>query len=228
MMMEKNIGVAPTTAVPINTGLAAALNVLPAPSLASSRCLARSKSTPMLKSFLISACTFGTASIRDSSYTDCALSVTGPYESTAMVTGPMPRNPNATKPNANTAGASMSDAKPCVLIQAPVAINANIAMPNQNALKLPATKPERIFSDAPPSSDEVTTSRTCRECTDVKAFTNSGIIAPASVPHVITEACFQHKVVSPPRLGMIWLKPSHFGANQIADFSHASEVSGAS
>ena len=27
-----------------------------------------------------------------------------------MVTGPMPRNPNATRPNANTAGASISSA----------------------------------------------------------------------------------------------------------------------
>jgi len=36
---------------------------------------------------------------------DCALSVTGPYESTAIVTGPMPRKPNATSPKAKTAGA---------------------------------------------------------------------------------------------------------------------------
>ena len=43
----------------------------------------------------------------DSSKTDCALSVTGPYESTAIVTGPMPRNPNATRPNAKTGGASI-------------------------------------------------------------------------------------------------------------------------
>ena len=78
MMMEKIIVVAPTTAVPISTGFAVALNVLPAPSLASSKYLARSKSTLMLKSFLISASTFGTASISESSYTDCALSVTGP------------------------------------------------------------------------------------------------------------------------------------------------------
>src|SRR2546426_1096847 len=32
----------------------------------------------------------------ESSKTDCALSVTGPYESTAIVTGPMPRKPKAT------------------------------------------------------------------------------------------------------------------------------------
>lgn len=42
MMMEKIIVVAPTTAVPIRTGLAVALNVFPAPSLSSSRSLARS------------------------------------------------------------------------------------------------------------------------------------------------------------------------------------------
>ena len=41
MMMEKIIVVAPTTAVPMSTGLAVALNVLPAPSFSSSRSLAR-------------------------------------------------------------------------------------------------------------------------------------------------------------------------------------------
>ena len=37
--------VAPTTAVPISTGFAVALKVLPAPSFSSNRCLARSKFT---------------------------------------------------------------------------------------------------------------------------------------------------------------------------------------
>ena len=44
MMIEKIIVVAPTTAVPISTGLAVALNVLPAPSFSSRKCLACSKS----------------------------------------------------------------------------------------------------------------------------------------------------------------------------------------
>jgi phosphate starvation-inducible protein PhoH and related proteins len=48
IMIEKIIVVAPTTAVPISTGLAVALNVFPAPSFSSSRCLARSKFTSML------------------------------------------------------------------------------------------------------------------------------------------------------------------------------------
>ncbi len=44
-MIEKIIVVAPTTAVPISTGFAVALNVLPAPSFSSSRSFARSKCT---------------------------------------------------------------------------------------------------------------------------------------------------------------------------------------
>ena len=107
-MIEKIIVVAPTTAVPISTGFAVALKVLPAPSFSSSRCLARSKFTSKPYSCLSSCLMFGSVSITDSSNTDCALSVTGPYESTAMVTGPMPRNPNATRPNAKTAGAIIS------------------------------------------------------------------------------------------------------------------------
>ena len=43
MMIEKMSVVAPTTAVPISTGLAVALNVLPAPSLSSRKCLPFSK-----------------------------------------------------------------------------------------------------------------------------------------------------------------------------------------
>ena len=42
--IEKIIVVDPTTAVPISTGLAVALNVLPAPSFSSSRCFAVAKS----------------------------------------------------------------------------------------------------------------------------------------------------------------------------------------
>src|ERR1700733_4345990 len=145
-----------------------------------------------------------------------------------MGTGPMPRKPNATKPKAKTAGASMMASKPCVLIQAPVAINASIAMPSQNALKLPATRPDKMLSDAPPSSDEVTTSRTCRECTDVKAFTSSGIIAPARVPQVITEESFHHSVVSPPRFGIIWLDTRYVAPIEMAEVNHTREVSGAS
>ena len=67
MMIEKIIVVAPTTAVPISTGLAEALKVLPAPSLASSSYLARSNFTSMPKSFFNSASMPGTVSISDNS-----------------------------------------------------------------------------------------------------------------------------------------------------------------
>ena len=45
MMIEKIIVVAPTTAVPMSTGFAVALKVLPAPSFSSSRSFAAAKFT---------------------------------------------------------------------------------------------------------------------------------------------------------------------------------------
>ena len=77
-MIEKIMVVAPTTAVPISTGLAVALNVFPAPSFSSSRSLATSKFGAKPKSRWISVEMAGICSMVDSSYTDCALSVTGP------------------------------------------------------------------------------------------------------------------------------------------------------
>ena len=41
---------------------------------------------------------------------------------------------------------------------------------------------------------------------DVKILTSSGMMAPASVPQVMIEESFHHKVVSPPRFGIIWLE----------------------
>src|SRR6185503_8974314 len=143
----------------------------------------------------MSALADGICSIVESSKTDCALSVTGPYESTAIVTGPMPRKPKATRPNAKTAGAIISALPPVGKLRLTpyaTAIRPMMVMPSQYALKLPATKPDRMFRDAPPCRDEVTTSRVCAESTDVNTFTNSGMIAPASVPHVMMEDSFHH------------------------------------
>ena len=66
-MIEKIMVVAPTTAVPMSTGLAVALKVLPAPSFSSSRRLPFSKSGSKPKSFSISSLTLGTFSMSDSS-----------------------------------------------------------------------------------------------------------------------------------------------------------------
>ena len=54
-----------------------------------------------------------------------------------------------------------------------------------------------MFSDAPPSREDDTTSRTCADSVDVKIFTSSGMIAPASVPQVMTVDSFHHIVPSP-------------------------------
>src|SRR5215210_4907647 len=110
----------------------------------------------------------GMLSITESSNTDCALSVTGPYESTAIVTGPIPRNPKATRPNANTAGAIISDGSnpPVVVTAYAPPISTRNAMPIQYAEKLPAMSPDKMLSDGPPSRDAVTTSRTCRDSVD--------------------------------------------------------------
>src|SRR5262245_23982358 len=65
-------------------------------------------------------------------------------------------------------------------------------MPFQKALKLPATMPERIVSDAPPSREAVTISCTCLECELVKTFVNSGMSTAARVPQLMIDAsCHQ-------------------------------------
>ena len=66
-MIAKIIVVAPTTAVPISTGLAVALKVLPAPSFSSSSSLATVKLTVKPYAFSISFSMPGIVSICDSS-----------------------------------------------------------------------------------------------------------------------------------------------------------------
>src|ERR1700757_3522984 len=65
--------------------------------------------------------------------------------------------------------------------------------PIQNADMLPATKPERMFSEAPPCLEQLVTSRTCRELVLTNTFVNSGITAPAMVPHEIMTDSTHHK-----------------------------------
>src|SRR5678815_5839112 len=89
----------------------------------------------------------------------------------------MPRNPNAMRPKANTAGAIIMPATKSVLTYHPTPMRTRIATPSQYALKLPATRPERIFREGPPSREDVTTSRTCRESTEVNTFTSSGTVS---------------------------------------------------
>src|SRR5207249_11197997 len=85
-----------------------------------------------------------------------------------------------------------------------------------------------MFSDAPPSCEEITTSRTCRDSTEVNTFTSSGITAPASVPQVITVESFHQSVGSPLRLGIISHDTRYVRAIERSEVSHTSVVSGAS
>src|SRR5581483_1820286 len=116
-----------------------------------------------------------------------------------MVTGPMPRKPNATRPNANT-GAVIGDRIPeRPMVDTPYAppISSTITMPIQYAEKLPAVRPDSTLSDAPPSRDDVTTSRTWRDSVDVNTLTTSGMIAPASVPKLMMVDSSHHTFPSP-------------------------------
>src|SRR5215467_3021514 len=69
--------------------------------------------------------------------------------------------------------------------------------PIQKALKLPATRPERTFRDAPPSREDTTISRTCRDSVEVKTLMASGMIAPAKVPQEMIIESFHQRVPSP-------------------------------
>src|SRR5437763_16926188 len=65
-----------------------------------------------------------------------------------------------------------------------------MSMPFQKALKLPATMPERIVSEAPPSRVAVTISWTCLECELVKTLVNSGMSTAGRVPQLmIVDSC---------------------------------------
>src|ERR1700738_4806639 len=107
-------------------------------------------------------------------------------------------------------------------------MSSSIANPSQNALKFPATNPDRTVSAAPPSCEDVTTSRTCADSVDVNTFTSSGISAPASVPQVITVESFHHNEVSPPKSGTIKYDTTYVSPMDTSDVSQTRNVSGAS
>src|SRR5579864_7448559 len=85
-----------------------------------------------------------------------------------------------------------------------------------------------MLSEAPPSRELVTISRTCRDCVEVKTLTNSGITAPANVPQLITLDSFHHSVVSPLRSGIITELSRYVNPIDRIEVSHTSMVRGAS
>src|SRR3954466_10381593 len=65
--------------------------------------------------------------------------------------------------------------------------------PIQNAEKLPATNPDKMFNEAPPCLEQLVTSRTCLELVLTNTFVNSGISAPATVPQLMMTESTHHK-----------------------------------
>src|SRR5215472_17099640 len=88
-------------------------------------------------------------------------------------------------------------------------------------------RPDRMLSEAPPSRDDVTTSRTCADSVDVKTLTSSGMMAPASVPQVITVDSFHQRVPSP-RPGIRSQETRYVRATEITEVIHTRAVTGAS
>src|SRR5512142_372841 len=72
-------------------------------------------------------------------------------------------------------------------------MSSMIHSPIQKADILPATKPDRIFSDAPPCLEQLVTSLTCRELVLVKILVNSGMMAPATVPQLMIDESTHHR-----------------------------------
>src|ERR1044071_10424530 len=101
-------------------------------------------------------------------------------------------------------------------------------IPNQEPEKLPATRPERILSDAPPSFDEVTTSLTCRDSVEVNTLTSSGIIAPARVPQEMMILSFHHSVVLLPNTGIVREETRNVSTTETTEVIQTSDVRGAS
>src|SRR5438270_7417585 len=89
-------------------------------------------------------------------------------------------------------------------------------------------RPARMFSDAPPSRDAVTTSRTWRDSVEVKTFTSSGMIAPASVPQVMIVESFHHIDASPPSVGMSRYETPYVTPTERSEVIQTRDVIGAS
>src|SRR5262245_28124828 len=82
-------------------------------------------------------------------------------------------------------------------------------------------------SEGPPSRADVTTSRTWPDSVEVKILTSSGMMAPASVPHVMTVESFHQRVPSP-RSRISTYDAKYVSTTDTIEVNHTSEVSGAS
>src|SRR5215207_6372064 len=105
--------------------------------------------------------------------------------------------------------------------------------PIQNADMLPATKPERMFKDAPPCLEQLVTSRTWRDLVLVNTLVNSGMSAPATVPQEMIIESTHHKAGNAVPSGVLKspnrnLMATKVTAIETAEVIHTRCVSGAS
>src|SRR3982750_4909305 len=107
-------------------------------------------------------------------------------------------------------------------------ISTTMLIPSQYAEKFPATKPDRMLREGPPSREEVTTSATCVDSVEVKTLTSSGMIAPAKVPHEMMVANSHHNSVLPFSEGTISFETTKVRITETMEVIHTSDVSGAS
>src|SRR5512143_4314701 len=107
-------------------------------------------------------------------------------------------------------------------------MSTTMMRPIQYAEKLPAVRPARTCSDAPPSRDAVTTSFTCFDSVEVKILTASGMMAPASVPQLMIIDSFHQRLSFPPMLGMSSFETTNVMTTEMIDVIHTSDVSGCS
>src|SRR5215469_15237129 len=81
--------------------------------------------------------------------------------------------------------------------------------------------------EAPPSRAEMTTSRTWADSVEVKTLTNSGMMAPARVPQVMTVASFHHSEPSP-SVGMSHQETMEVRTTETMEVIHTRLVRGCS
>src|SRR5271169_3704902 len=112
----------------------------------------------------------------------------------------MPRKPKATRPNAKI-GAAKANCAGMMAIKAAFVENCHatnmrnmMTSPIQKAEKLPATKPDRMFNEAPPCLEQLVTSLTCFELVLTNILVNSGISAPATVPQLMIMESTHHRL----------------------------------
>src|SRR5436309_6360684 len=138
----------------------------------------------------------------------------------------MPSSPNATRPNANTASYCMNWERPWSEKRYAPRSSPEMARAFQNTEKLPATMPERMVSEAPPSRVAATISRVWRLLLLVNTLVNSGIRAAASVPQEMMLESFHHKPL--PRSASIQRDTTKVTKIESSEAVHTRLVSGAS